>query len=161
MNLKLESLTENYAKQICNWKYDNEYSIYNFPEWDIIVKQNWAIAIEIKRQSQFLAVINELGDLCGYIRFIDNNECVLIGLGLKPFLCGQGLGDSIMALLKNECKRRYDNKKIVLEVRSFNQRAIRCYEKAGFKITDTYSKDTLIGADEFIKMILTIAPVVI
>lgn len=152
MNLILANFTENYAKQICNWKYDNDYSIYDFPEWSKIVKQNWAIAIETKRQNQFVAVINELGDLCGYIRFIKDNECVLIGLGLKPSLCGQGLGDNFMALLKNECKRRYDDAKIVLEVRSFNQRAIRCYKKAGFKITDTYIKDTLIGSSEFIKM---------
>ncbi len=57
-----------------------------------------------------------------------------------------------MELIKNESNRRYGNKKIVLEVRSFNERAIKCYEKAGFKIVDTYSKDTLVGYDEFVKM---------
>ncbi|SFC17877.1 GNAT family N-acetyltransferase [Clostridium uliginosum] len=152
MNFRVENFTENYAKQICNWKYDNNYSIYNFPKWHIIVKENWAIAIETKRQNEFVAVINELDDLCGYIRFINNSDFVLIGLGLKPSLCGQGLGNNIMALLKSECKRKYGNKKIVLEVRSFNQRAIKCYKKAGFKTIDIYNKDTLIGSDEFIKM---------
>ncbi|WAG69539.1 GNAT family N-acetyltransferase [Clostridium sp. CF011] len=152
MNFKLENLTEDYAKQICNWKYEGKYSIYNFPEWDVILRQNWGIAIESKRQNEFGSVINEFGSLCGYIRFINNNDYVLIGVGLKPSLCGQGFGDNFMELLKNECKSRYGNKKIILEVRSFNERAIKCYNKAGFKTVDTYSKDTLIGYGEFVKM---------
>ncbi len=57
-----------------------------------------------------------------------------------------------MELLKSECKKRYGSKNITLEVRSFNERAIKCYEKAGLAITDVYQKDTFIGSDEFIKM---------
>ena len=55
-----------------------------------------------------------------------------------------------MELLKNECKKRHGSKKVTLEVRSFNKRAIKCYKKASFEITDVYQKDTLIGSDEFI-----------
>lgn len=76
----------------------------------------------------------------------------MVGLGLKPSPCGQGLGNILMELLKSECKKRYGSKKIVVEVRSFNKRAIRCYERAGFEITDVYQKDILIGSDEFIEM---------
>lgn len=152
MNFKLESLTEDHAKQICDWKYENEYSVYNPPKWNIIIKQRWGIAIEAKRKSEFIAAINEYDDLCGYIRFINNDDYVLVGLGLKPSICGQGLGYSLMELLKQECKKRYGSKKIALEVRSFNKRAIKCYRKAEFKIVDTYNKNTLVGYDEFIKM---------
>ncbi|MEA4961132.1 MAG: hypothetical protein VB114_05645, partial [Lutispora sp.] len=34
MKLKLAELTEPYAKEICDWKYDDEYSIYNYHEWN-------------------------------------------------------------------------------------------------------------------------------
>lgn len=152
MNLELQNLSEKYAKQICSWKYDGECSIYNFPQWDIMCAQKWAITIEAKRKNEFIAVMSKIYGLCGYIRFVNKNNYVLIGLGLKPSLCGQGLGKVVMELLKNECKSRYNNKKIILEVRSFNKRAINCYKKAGFKIVDIYSKNTLIGYDEFIKM---------
>jgi ribosomal-protein-alanine N-acetyltransferase len=27
-------LTEKYAKEISTWKYDDEYSVYNYPDWD-------------------------------------------------------------------------------------------------------------------------------
>jgi len=66
--------------------------------------------------------------------------------------CEQGLSNILMELLKNECKKRYGSKKIALEVRSFNKRAIKCYEDAGFEITNIYQKNILIGRDEFIKM---------
>ncbi len=152
MNLKLDSFTEEYAKQVCDWKYENEYSIYNYPEWNVVVSQNWGISIETKRQNEFYAVTNEVGDLCGFIRLVDNKEYVLVGIGLKASLCGKGLGNNVMELLKHECKLRYGSKKIVLEVRSFNERAIKCYKKAGFVIVGTYRKDTPMGNDEFIKM---------
>ena len=76
----------------------------------------------------------------------------MVGLGLKSSSSGQGLDNILMELLKSECKKRYGSKKIVVEVRSFNKRAIRCYERAGFEITDIYQKDILISSDEFIKM---------
>jgi len=41
---------------------------------------------------------------------------------------------------------------IALEVRSFNTRAICCYQKAGFEVKDKYRKDTSIGEDEFVYM---------
>lgn len=152
MNLRLEILTEDHARKICNWKYEGIYSIYNFPDWDTLKKQRWGITIEEKRKNEFTALIDEGDNLCGYIKFIENKNFVLVGLGLKPSSCGQGLGDILMELLKNECKKRYGNKKIALEVRSFNKRAIKCYEKAGYEIIDVYQKDTLIGCDEFVKM---------
>ena len=152
MDLRLEMLTEDQARQICCWKYKGIYSIYNYPDWDTLIKQKWVITQEEKRKNEFTAVIDKSNNLCGYIRFIENKDFVLIGLGLKPSLCGQGLGNILMELLKNECKKRYGSKKIALEVRSFNKRAIKCYERAGFEITDVYQKDTLIGSGEFIKM---------
>ena len=36
MNLKLEILTEDHARQICCWKYEEIYSIYNYPDCEEI-----------------------------------------------------------------------------------------------------------------------------
>ena len=152
MNLSLDYMNEDHAKQICKWKYDGDYSIYNYPEWDIIVREKWAITIEQKRQNEFIALVNEFNDLCGFIRLINNSDCVFVGLGLKPSLCGHGLGINMMDLLKNECNKRFGDKKISLEVRPFNERALKCYKKAGFKVVDIYDKDTPIGHDIFILM---------
>ena len=152
MDLRLENLTETRAKQICSWKYSDEYSIYNYPEWDKILNERWGITVEEERKNEFNAIVDDYNNLCGYIRLLDKNEHVLIGVGLDPSLCGQGLGNIIMEIVKQQCKKKYASKKIILEVRSFNERAIKCYKKAGFNIVDIYKKDSPIGSGEFIKM---------
>ena len=88
MDLRLGILIEDHARQICCWKYEGIYSIYNFSNWYTLIKQRWGITIEEKRKNEFTAVIDESNNLCGYIRFIEKKDFVLVGLGLKPSLCG-------------------------------------------------------------------------
>ncbi|WP_102401841.1 GNAT family N-acetyltransferase [Haloimpatiens massiliensis] len=155
MNLILVDFTRVHAKEVCDWKYDGEYSIYNYPEWDKISNAKWGVTIEEKRKSEFKAVIDECNCLCGYIRLMNKDKYVLIGLALKPSLCGKGLGKVLMEILKQQCKKVYPDKKIVLEVRSFNERAIKCYKRAGFNVIDTYERDTPLGCGQFIRMEFT------
>ncbi|WP_243182558.1 hypothetical protein [Clostridium gasigenes] len=86
MNLKLKELNQEDVKEICNWKYENEYAIYNFPDWSIIISQNWAISIESKRENEFVAIINELDNLCGYIRFIKKGRLYFSWNWIKPII---------------------------------------------------------------------------
>ncbi|ATD54335.1 GNAT family N-acetyltransferase [Clostridium chauvoei] len=150
--MKLTNFTESHAKEICNWKYEEEYHVYNYPEWNKVCQENWAITLKEKREKEFIALIDESNNLCAYIRFQDKNDYILIGLGLKPSLCGAGLGKKLMNIVKSQSNKLYPNKKIILEVRSFNKRAIKCYERAGFKIKTIYNKNTITGYDEFVKM---------
>lgn len=156
MNLKLGTLTENVAKEICSWRYSNEYSIYNYPSWNKIAAEKWAITIEEKRKKEFNTLLDGSNNLCGYIRLVNKDNYILLGLGLKPDLCGQDLGNDAMNLIIEHCRNKYNDKKIILEVRSFNKRAIKCYEKAGFHVIDTYKKNTPIGYGVFLKMEFTI-----
>ncbi|WP_278336648.1 hypothetical protein [Clostridium gasigenes] len=39
MNFKLGRLNEYNAKEICNWKYADEYSVYNYPKWGMEIKK--------------------------------------------------------------------------------------------------------------------------
>lgn len=152
MNFTLTDFTEIHAKEVCDWKYYYEYYIYNYPEWDKASKEKWGIALEDKRKGEFKAVVDDSSSLCGYIRLLDRKEYVFIGVGLKPSLCGQGLGSILLEKAKQQCKRRYPGKRIALEVRSFNERAIKCYRRTGFDVVDTYRKDTPLGYGEFIRM---------
>lgn len=68
MKLRLKELTESYAKEICCWKYNDEYSIYNYPEWNKIAIEKWAITVDEKRKSEFNVLVGEHDSLCGYIR---------------------------------------------------------------------------------------------
>lgn len=48
-----------------------------------------------KKKKRIFAAVDDYSNLCGYIRLQDKNEYVLMGVGLKPSLCGQGLGNNI------------------------------------------------------------------
>ncbi|SFB10219.1 GNAT family N-acetyltransferase [Clostridium frigidicarnis] len=120
MNLSVKELTEAHAKEICNWGYKGEYCIYNYPSWEQISNEKRSITIEQKRKNEFYSVVDDCNCLCGYMRLMNKDEYILIGIGLKTCLCGQGLGKTLMKIVKNQCKNLYPHKKIVLEVRSFN-----------------------------------------
>jgi ribosomal protein S18 acetylase RimI-like enzyme len=152
MSFILSEFTELHAKDVCTWKYDNEYAIYNMPSWEDVCLNKWAFSINDKRKQEFHALVDESSNLIAYIRVQDKDIYILIGLGLKPELCSQGLGKQLMDITRTLCSRHYPNKKLCLEVRSFNQRAIRCYKSAGFIQTDTYIKETPLGKTEFIRM---------
>ena len=51
-------------------------------------------------------------------------------------------------------KKLYPNKPLYLEVRTWNTRAVKCYEKAGFRIDgQAYELTTGIGTGTFYRMI--------
>ncbi|MEL5898827.1 GNAT family N-acetyltransferase [Clostridium sporogenes] len=137
-------MCEDYAKEICGWKYDEEYSIYNLSDWNVVVENDWDLAIKERRESDFIAILLE-NQLIAYGRITKVKEKVFIGIGLKPSLCGKGFGKNVMKLLIRECNNKFPECLVALEVRSFNKRAIRCYESIGFKIKNKYIKDTFTG----------------
>ncbi|WIV11044.1 GNAT family N-acetyltransferase [Proteiniborus sp. MB09-C3] len=138
-NYILTELSEDYAKEICNWRYEGEYSIYDLPEWDTVVKSGFGLSIEEKRRLEFIAILLN-NELVSYGRISLNADKAYIGVGLKPSFCGKGYGKSIMRLLIEECKKRFPNDTMALEVRSFNKRAVNCYRNVGFRIKDKYMK---------------------
>lgn len=147
----LTRLTEDYAKEICNWRYNGYYSVYNFSDWDTVVKKGWGLAIKDKREREFLAILLN-DELIAYGRITKREDRAFIGIGLKPSYCEKGHGKSIMKLLIEECKRKFPDIPIALEVRSFNKRAINCYKTVGFKTKNKYIKETFNGEDEFYYM---------
>lgn len=159
MKLKLKPFTEKHALEVCEWNYKNEYSIYNHPTYSRALKEKWAITFEEKRKKEFFSVIDSYNKFLGYVRLQNKSNYTLIGIALKPEICGQGFGVKVLELLKIKCKLLYPKSDIILEVRDFNLRAIKCYKKAGFIEIDSYSKNTTIGFGNFIKMkLLTNTP---
>lgn len=151
MQISVKELTEACAKEICKWRYEKPYDIYNMPDWNIVNEQNWGIANESKRQNEFRAVFKD-DELIGFFRLVKNSANVTIGLGLRPDYCGKSFGSKLITFALKESKIKYVDIPIHLEVRDFNIRAIRCYERMGFKEIDRYTKATPIGNGNFIVM---------
>jgi len=153
ISLHAMPLTEEDAYAVCAWRYEGEYAVYNFPEWDNAVAQQWAITDADKRRLEFYSLRNDAEELIGFFRLQQQESCILISLGLAPEYCGKGLGKAAIALILDEARRRSPGMRSELEVRTFNARAIRCYEKCGFAAIDTYHKKTPVGSDTFIRMV--------
>lgn len=142
-------MNQEYACTIVDtWKYEKEYSIYDYSnEADHMLDEDaWGRGI--------FAVLNQEGDLIGElsIEFLDaqeqftdfrdfGNEALInerelwIGFGLRPDLVGQGHGTKfVSACVKYAIQTcHYRGEYVRLGVALFNQRAIKTYEKVGFE----------------------------
>lgn len=153
--MSLRPMTERCAKEVCGWKYGEPYSVYNYPDWETCTAGGWAIADSLRRERELYAVYaREDGRdiLCGFLRYMEGNDSVTLGLGLRPDLCGKGLGAELMAIAINEYKRRFPKLALELDVRPFNERAIKCYINSGFVVTGGFTGHTPQGDVEFFHM---------
>ena len=101
------------------------------------------------RREQYASVIDAEGQLVGFAQFFPLIGVVRLGVGMRPDLCGQGLGICFVALIVEELLPRSPECEIDLEVLTWNDRAIKVYERASFVITDTYYRGTPDGPAQF------------
>jgi len=148
--MEILCLKEADAKEVCAWRYNEPYQIYNLPVWEEVVSNNWSIADEERRTREYRKIVDENGIFLGFFRYKMQDDKIILGLGLNPNYCGKKLGSKFIQKILDYLK--VYNCLIELEVRSFNVRAIKCYEKVGFKIIDKSYKKTLNGEDEFVVM---------
>lgn len=151
MNIESRCLSLTDAKIISKWNYEGIYSVYNFPTWEEMLKNNWILTNSTLLEKEFLGFFSN-SELIAYGRIFFNNNKISLGIGVSPTWCGKGLGKKIVLKLINESKARHEDAIISLEVRSFNKRAIRCYENVRFNIKDKYIKNTPVCSDEFYYM---------
>lgn len=150
-------MTEAYAAEISGWKYPAPYEMYSMK----------ADAEEIDQLMNGLhaAVLDENGALTGFLAFgwaaqvrgkssehiYEDETYSDIALGLKPELCGRGLGAELVKCAVSFIKAIFPEDGVRLTVREDNPRAIKVYERAGFQVSEAFThKDGL----KYITMIL-------
>lgn len=155
MKFTFVPMKEEYAREMLeSWKYEGEYSIYNY-----INEKDWIMDRDAWGKDLF-AVVNEDNELIGELsmQFIDAEEVLIndmegskilwIGFGLKPELNGKGNGAEFVRQCVEFSISHYDyrGEYIGLGVAAFNQRAVKAYLKAGFEIYHR-SSGVLYGKD--------------
>lgn len=150
--IKKDRMKVKYAKQISKWNYEGEYIDYNLPSYDEMKSKKYGMTNKEKFNNYIVYYINN--EVIAYVNMKDmNNKKLYIGIGLKPSFCGKGLGNYFLHDSLKEMDERFPNYIKYLEVRSWNQRAIKAYEKVGFRITNNVIKKDRLGNDiEFIEM---------
>jgi ribosomal-protein-alanine N-acetyltransferase len=161
MKLKVTKLTEQHCKEICSWRYEAPYDIYNWPSWGHMLVKDLQFADPNIREAQFAAVVrvddedqqNANEELIGYVQFFPMYKVTRLGLGIRPDLCNQGLGAIFMQTILSAAKEREPAHEIDLEVHIWNERAQKTYAKAGFVLTDQYERMTTSGMEHFYCMV--------
>ena len=138
MFYNIEIMTFELAEKISQWTYENEYSIYSFDKSEGTLKELLS--------GDYFSCLDQEGRLIGYfckgysaniptVEDYDYNDGILdIGLGLRPDLCGKGMGYDFMFCGMKLIKKMYGDIPMRLTVACFNLRAISLYQKFGFSI---------------------------
>ena len=146
---RLVPMTEEEARQICLWKYEGEYAVFNWPDWEELARKGEEFADPDIRRQQYFSVLDSNGILAGFVQFFPMLGITRLGLGMRPDLCGKGLSGPFLEAAVCEALRQKPENGVDLEVLTWNERAIRAYRKAGFVVTDTYVRPTPAGDSEF------------
>lgn len=142
--------TEEEKILITEWKYEGEYSVYNAEPYEEQKKKGFGFA---NPQNHFYSFYDEK-KLIGFINLYEEKTEVFFGIGVKPEECGEGYGSQMTETACKISRRLFPGKPLYLEVRTWNQRAVRCYEKAGFHIAgEPIRQTTSAGEGVFYHMI--------
>lgn len=127
----ISSMNISAVKQICSWKYPAPYDVYNYMSFEEAVKTNSPLLNAENKDNYLCFWENDI--LTAYINIYRKDSKIFLGIGIMPDYCGKGLGKAYLEKGISVAKSRYPKSEIWVEVRSWNKRAVKCYEKCGFK----------------------------
>lgn len=150
-NLTYTPMDAETAREIADdWKYSAPYDFYDMtadPEdyQEFVTPELWPdLFLQVRQEGQLI------GFLSGSVS--EGDDCVEIGLGLRPDLTGRGLGRNFMRRNLKWIQQEYPGMEIRLSVASFNQRGIKVYESSGFKVVRHFTQVTNGGEYDFLEM---------
>ena len=158
MRFTLTPITHADAKAISNWRYDDPYSVYD--------GNPASVAALLEPRYLYHSVYDEHGELVGYFCYgedarvsagkrlglYERETALDIGLGMRPDLTGQGLGEEFVHAGLSHAQNAYSPRTFRLTVATFNRRAISVYERAGFEPVETFGATNLNGEKQWLLM---------
>lgn len=142
--MKIRDISKEDINDIMTWKYDKPYDTYSFSPSDELFD-------ELSDGSYYSVIENELvGYVCfgksaqvppGDVLGAYDKDYIDIGLGLRPELCGNGLGKELISVGIDFANSKWEYNGLRLTVAQFNERAINLYKSIGFKDTMSFKRD--------------------
>lgn len=131
MSYQFVPMNDGHAKAVAGWHHEGIYGFYDFKR----DPEDLAELLDFHaREGRYYAVLNEENELAGFFRFEPRGDVMEIGPGLRPGDTGKRLGSTFVQAGMDFARSRFHPKQFRLQVAKFNQRAIRVYEKLGFRI---------------------------
>lgn len=148
--LTYHKTTEEEKYQITDWKYPGEYAIYNNEPYEEQKAKGFGFA---SSKNNFYSFYDGAA-LAGFINLYEEETEVFFGIGVNPDCCGKGYGQQMTKAAWEISRNLFPGKPMYLEVRTWNSRAVRCYQKAGFRIVgEPICQKTSIGEGTFYHMV--------
>jgi [ribosomal protein S18]-alanine N-acetyltransferase len=144
LRFTLKPITPRDARAISRWRYEGPYSVYD--------GDPTSVDSLLQPRLRYHSVFDESGDVVGYFCFGEDAQVAAgrqlgvyerepaldVGLGMRPDLTGRGLGVEFVHAGLKFAREAYSPPAFRLTVATFNRRAIRVYEKAGFRLIKTF-----------------------
>lgn len=142
-------MTQDEADAIAGWHYDPPYDFYDAgaDHRDLAELLDPAL-----RGNRYFSARDAAGVLIGFFGFGQRGDVVGVGVGLRPDLTGRGLGQSFLDAGLEYAREQFGPRRFRLSVASFNERAIKVYERAGFIVTRTFVHETNGDSFPFVEM---------
>ena len=141
MKLIVRPATARLIDEMTHWQYDSPYELYS------------GDGTPPNNPERYLDVRTEDGETIGFYYFERRGDAVFFGLGLRPDLTGRGLGLEFVTRGLRFARRRFGTARIVLDVAAFNNRALKVYERAGFRRVGSHRRSVGLSGDvEFVDM---------
>lgn len=151
-NIQIRLMNQREAIEIADeWKYPQPYDFYDMTA---DLEDYEEITDPVSRGKHYYSVLknhNLIGFFGVFPKESGENE-IELGLGLKPDLTGKGLGKNFVTTILQYIKEEQSSVKVWLSVADFNQRAIKLYERVGFKYMGEKVQETNGGKYNFIEM---------
>ncbi|MEZ4659641.1 MAG: GNAT family N-acetyltransferase [Caldilineaceae bacterium] len=138
MQLSIQPINRNFAIQICNWRYEPPYDIYN---WGSPPDEE-TLRYILDPAFAFHAIVDAEGELAGFCSFGKDGQvpggdygldALDIGMGVRPDLTGRRLGAIFATAVTDFAIGQYAPARLRVTIARFNKRAMRVWEKIGFK----------------------------
>ena len=143
-----KQMDDDEAREISGWRYEPPYDFYDAVSDPDDLEE---LLDPERREDAYFSAFDEVL-LVGFFQFEVRGDTVDVGLGLRPDLTGAGLGLGFLLAGLDFARERFSPARFTLAVATFNGRAIRVYEKAGFRRGDVYTHRTNGGEYPFLAM---------
>lgn len=157
MSFRFEPMRWEDARRVSRWRYEGIYAFYNQEALPMMLVALFRVPLRAAGFEGFIVYDDALqekeGDnRIGIFTFIRRGESVEIGLAMRPDLTGRGLGLAFIEAGMDFARARYAPTRFTLDVATFNERARKVYERAGFRPAGTFMRNTRGGSHEFLAM---------
>lgn len=133
-------MNEEAARDIAEWRYPEEYSMYDFGGYEKEEEQLFnGLHFSVYQDDElvgFVSVGPAAQVICrGSKKLYEDETFTDIGVGLRPSLCGlgRGLGLRLVNAAVAFVKTEFPDDGVRLTVAKNNERAVKVYKKAGFR----------------------------